>query len=453
MTTAGLEFLSLHPFVRQGVVDRVRGAIVGGALGDAIGLYTEFLTGEASRAAYPEGQFRLTSPVTELVNDGHRNKFTKGSWTDDTDHALLIILSYLHHNGHQPAASDLALRLRFWCEQGLRCLDRMPMGLGQTVGRVVFDADFLADPTATAYRHWAKGNYKAAPNGSLMRTAPLGVLCIDKTAEETFATAAEFSAITHADPRCVVSCCLVSGLVRGILRGEVMDENDVDEFIEQSLEWAEAWVGRRRGESAGVEPDLDREEFCKNVRARGFEELRLDDMRVMGYVYKALGAGVLVLRLGMRCHPLRARYIPSAAQETRAGAGSANLFERLISTLILQGGDADTNACVAASLLGALLGYSNLPPHWRDGMTHSAWLLEKCDVLCDVVRIFGGDPGYKGSSDPDTRVDGGKGVLTKEELDARDKAFMDVYMARAQEKVRSESGKGKGWMGKVFGSI
>jgi hypothetical protein len=316
--------------------------------------------------------------------------------------------------------------------------------------QVVFDADFLTDPTATAYRHWARGNYKAAPNGSLMRTAPLGVLCIDRTAEETFALAAEFSAITHADPRCVVSCCLVSGLVRGILRGEVLDEDDVDELIERSLEWAEGWVGRRRGESGGIEPDLDREEFLKHVRARWFEDLQLDDMRVMGYVFKALGAGVLVLRLGMRCHPLRARYIPNAGQEMRTGAEPGNLFERLITDLILQGGDADTNACVAASLLGALLGYSNLPPHWRDGMTYSPWLLDKCDALCDVIGIFGGEPGYKGSSDPDTRVDGGK-ALTKEELDAREKAFMDVYMARAQEKVRNESGKGKGWMGKVFG--
>jgi hypothetical protein len=80
MTSAGLDFLSPHPFVRQGVVDRVRGAIVGGALGDAIGLYTEFLTGEASRAAYPEGRFRLASPVTELVNDGHRSMVPFWLW-------------------------------------------------------------------------------------------------------------------------------------------------------------------------------------------------------------------------------------------------------------------------------------------------------------------------------------------------------------------------------------
>lgn len=73
MTTSGLDFLSLHPFVRKGAVDRVRGVIVGSALGDAIGLYTEFLTREMSLSVYPEGTFQLVSPATELANDGHRS--------------------------------------------------------------------------------------------------------------------------------------------------------------------------------------------------------------------------------------------------------------------------------------------------------------------------------------------------------------------------------------------
>ena len=57
------------------------------------------------------------------------------SWTDDTDHALLTVLSYLHHDG-KLLPNDLAARLRTWAEQGLRCLERLPLGLGRTVGKV-----------------------------------------------------------------------------------------------------------------------------------------------------------------------------------------------------------------------------------------------------------------------------------------------------------------------------
>lgn len=284
-----------------------------------------------------------------------------------------------------------------------------------------------------------------------MRTYPLGIISIDKTTDETFSLAAEFSCITHPDPRCVVSCCLVSGLVRGVLRGEVVNEGDLNGFIEETLEWVFGWIDKRRNDQeTKTEPDLDREEFYTHVYAQNLEDLQLDDMRKMGYVYKALGAGILTLRLGMRWYTANL-----LTDHSKTKGESSNFFERSITTLILRGGDADTNACVAGALLGALIGYSDLPANWRDGLMHSAWLLGKSEDLCDMIGIHGGDSGYKGSEDPDTRVDGGKGVLTREELDAREKAFLDFYMAKAQEKVRSEKEKekekGKGWMGRFLG--
>ena len=44
------------------------------------------------------------------------------------------------------------------------------------------------------------------------------------------------------------------------------------------------------------------------------------------------------------------------------------VFETLVTPLVMEGGDADTNACFAGALLGAYLGYKVLPPHWRDGL-------------------------------------------------------------------------------------
>lgn len=66
-----------------------------------------------------------------MLTTHHQN-----AWTDDTDHALLILLSYLHHDGKEVSSRDLAERLKIWVDQGLLCLERPPLGLGRTVGSV-----------------------------------------------------------------------------------------------------------------------------------------------------------------------------------------------------------------------------------------------------------------------------------------------------------------------------
>ncbi|KAL2008536.1 hypothetical protein VTN00DRAFT_6730 [Thermoascus crustaceus] len=405
----GLDFLSLHPFVRSTVVDKLRGVIFGSALGDAVGLYT-----------------------------------------DDTDHALLIILSYLH-NDRELLPHDLARRLRTWCEQGLKFLGRPPLGVGKTVETVALDPGYLSNPTATALKYWVKGNYNVASNGSLMRTHPLGIICLGKPLNETFRVATDFSIVTHADPRCVVSCCVTTGLIRGVLRGEILGEEDVDKVIEDAFEWVDRWVrkGRRYGEDiikedakgGGMEPQLNRKEFDRYVRVTDFDELQLDE--TMGYVYKSLGAAILTLRLGMQRRPyLGESSNNSNSTETRDDPARPyhNLFEELITTLIMQGGDADTNSCIAGSLLGAWVGYTALPPHWRDGIQHHNWLLCKCNALAQTIGVVSDQlllPGYRGSEDQDTRDDGGKGVLSKE-LEVQEEVFSDICLGPKEQKKKKE---------------
>lgn len=69
-----LAFLDQHVFIRQGVMDKIYGCIIGSALGDTIGLYTEFLSKEQSAHVYPERKFQLAKPATELSIDGHRGQ-------------------------------------------------------------------------------------------------------------------------------------------------------------------------------------------------------------------------------------------------------------------------------------------------------------------------------------------------------------------------------------------
>lgn len=132
---------------------------------------------------------------------------------------MLLLLSCLHKNLKTLDPKDFAAHI--WAQCGCLPLDTLPLGLGRTVGAIVTTKGYLDDPEATARRHWTNSKYNAAPNGSLMRTHPLGLVCLDKSLDETFEIAAAFSAVTHIDPRCVVSCAIGTALVRGLVLREV----------------------------------------------------------------------------------------------------------------------------------------------------------------------------------------------------------------------------------------
>lgn len=136
-------------------ISRLRGCILGGAIGDAIGLFTEFLPqSECVRLYGPSPRFSLLQPppagYTAMHMDRHRAVFEPSGWTDDTDQSLLIFMSWLRSGGTRIDEIDFAKRLKFWVGNGFTPLDRMPLGLGRTVGGVVRTSTYEADPVKTA---------------------------------------------------------------------------------------------------------------------------------------------------------------------------------------------------------------------------------------------------------------------------------------------------------------
>jgi ADP-ribosylglycohydrolase len=302
-----------------------------------------------------------------------------------------------------------------------------------------------------------------------MRTHPLGVICVSKSIEETFRIATEFSVVTHADPRCVLACCISTALIRGILRGEVQGESDIDSIVDVAFEWVCSWQKRGRSfdedamsgaddewvdasmkkaeccdEKARVpvdksnrtkehsiqpEPLINHNELYKHVKAKDFQELQLDDSMRMGYVYKSLGAAIIALRCAMDEH--------QKGTDRKLVSFSRNIFENIITEIVMEGGDADTNASIAGALLGAWLGYTALPAHWRDGIEHHDWLLRKCQAFSFTIGLGNRLENYKGSEDKDTMEDGGKGFLDRAALEAREMAFMEMYLKKRAETPRN----------------
>jgi ADP-ribosylglycohydrolase len=422
----------VNPNAREAIAratlhDRVLGCLFGSALGDALGLYTEFLSGDLASISYPSRKFTLLprSEATPFRRDAHRNLHHPGEWTDDTDHALLILLAYLHSDGKELDPHEFAERLRIWVEQGLRALDTLPLGLGRTVGAIVRNKAYLDEPEGTARKHWITCNYNAAPNGSLMRTHPLGLMCLDKTPEQTFEVAASYSVMTHVDPRCIISCAIGTALVRGLVLGDITSEGHIDETIDRGLKWWTLYRERQMEDASRKgEPDLDMEEFYRHAKLEQLSDLELADGYKIGYVYKCFGAGVHLLRLAMRSGNTMQAQI--------------SIFEPLITDLIMLGGDADTNACFAGALVGSYLGFKALPPHWRDGLKYGDWLLDKSEALCAVLGLVDAVENRK----DDTARDGGRGFATAKHLEEK-AMLLQARMAREEQEWKKKQKEGE----------
>jgi ADP-ribosylglycohydrolase len=416
---------------RAGLHDSIVGCLVGSALGDAVGLYTEFLSGDMSAAAYPSRKFVLSpeSQATPFRRDSHRGPHRPGEWTDDTDHAMLLLLSCLHNDLKALDPKDFAARLHIWVQFGFLPLDTLPLGLGRTVGAIVRTKAYLDDPEATARRHWTNSKYNAAPNGSLMRTHPLGLVCLGKSLDETFEIAATFSAVTHVDPRCIVSCAIGTALVRGLVLREVCREADIDSMVNAAIHW----YAKHRAQVLQVDPErrnepgLDVSELRQHAKVESLKDLELDDSYKIGYVYKTLGAGLHLLRLTMRD-------TSNGTLKSRALA-----FEPLITDLIMLGGDADTNACFAGALVGAYLGYANLPLNWCNGLRHGSWLMGKAEGLCQMLGVADGE--YVGSADKETARDGGRGEMPSEADMERKVMVLQAWMAEQEQEAKKRASK------------
>eukprot|EP01127_Copromyxa_protea_P010567 TRINITY_DN2576_c0_g3_i1.p1 TRINITY_DN2576_c0_g3~~TRINITY_DN2576_c0_g3_i1.p1 ORF type:complete len:711 (-),score=90.68 TRINITY_DN2576_c0_g3_i1:365-2497(-) len=220
------------------VIDKIYGAIFGQAIGDAIGLATEFLN--IKQASFYYG----AEPVkySDFLLDGHRRRWQRADFTDDTDQMLLILEQFLSFNEKgkidQPGYAETLLR---WAYDGFIELgDSGGMGIGSTVKAVLAHPDFLNDPKSAATDVWSVG-FSAAANGAVMRTAITGIY---KFWQENVViqNTLDVCQVTHVDPRCQASCIAVAIAISEMLKGEDDFSAITRKALETSLPFLEPSV-------------------------------------------------------------------------------------------------------------------------------------------------------------------------------------------------------------------
>ncbi len=308
-------------------IDKIKGVFFGQAIGDALGLGTEFLNKSQIAANYPNG----ISTYDQIIQDKHRVRWAKGDWTDDTDQFLCICKSILETR----KVDELA-----FAEELYKWFKGTPMGIGLTVYKVVSLPQFTLFPHKGAKLVWKLLKKQNASNGAIMRTSILGTYQFWDYLQVEVNTQ-KIAKVTHWDDRCVGSCVIVTKII-----AHLINENRLltaDEIID---------IGEQYSPEIKI--------FVEKALSHDIEYLQLDEPVSIGYTLKALSAGLW------------------------AYFNASNFGEGLLK-VVNEGGDADTNASVACSLLGAKFGYSAIPPHLILGLNNYAYLESMFELYIEML--------------------------------------------------------------------
>jgi ADP-ribosyl-[dinitrogen reductase] hydrolase len=186
------------------VHDRAVGALLGLAVGDAVGTTLEF----RSRDSF--------EPLTDMVGGGPF-RLQAGQWTDDTAMALALADSLIACG----TLDELDLMGRFvsWRVDGVYSCTGTCFDIGNTVSAALNRFKRTGDPIA------GSTDPHSAGNGSLMRLAPVALACFrDRVKLADFAS--RQSRTTHAAPEAVVACELLADMladaIQGLPRSEIL---------------------------------------------------------------------------------------------------------------------------------------------------------------------------------------------------------------------------------------
>ena len=210
------------------LVDRAVGALLGLAVGDAVGTTLEF----SSRDTQP--------PLTDMVGGGPF-QLKPGQWTDDTSMALALAYSLVRGDAFDPR--DCMTRFVNWYRWGDNSCTGECFDIGATTAEALQRFERSGDPFAGSTSPLSAGN------GSLMRLSPVAIWGVGRDEEEVAETARLQSRLTHGAAECLDACAGFALLTLRAISGAERDDVLAAERLPVKGKVAEVLAGSWRGKT------------------------------------------------------------------------------------------------------------------------------------------------------------------------------------------------------------
>ena len=336
------------------IQDKVRGSLIAGAAGDALGYPVEFISRSAILELYGEDGitvYRIFRDEEKAVitDDTQMTMFTaagllKAALSEQDDVIEAVHEAYFDWLHTQDAGFE-APKSTWLCRISQLYRRRAP---GNTCLSALYNR---VKGTPEKPVNMSKGC------GGIMRVAPVGLFIRD--IEQVNILAAEAAALTHGHPLGWLSAAAFAHIVNRLTYGDCAFGDAFEDIIEESIDTL----------------------YCLWPRAKEIEEMA-EGMRLACSLAKndapdrknipLLGEGWVgeeTLYIAIYC---TARY-------------KTDLTAALIAA-VNHNGDSDSTGAVTGNMIGAVLGYENIPACWTEKLELHDELLRLADDLCSADK-------------------------------------------------------------------
>lgn len=292
------------------LLNSIRSALFGVAIGDSLGVPHEFKSREVLRH----------SPVTGMDGYGTHNQ-PAGTWSDDS--SLTFCLAEALTN----PKSDLDTICRFfvrWLKDGFWSARGEVFDIGHTT-REAIERLSRGVPPQVSGSHSESNN----GNGSLMRILPLVFVTHDSPITERFELTRQVSAITHGHIRSVIACFYYLEFARLLLDG--MEKFEAYAMLQKTV--------REFLTSIKIHQTAIRD--FQRLLDGDISKLSEDEIGSSGYVAHTFEASIYCLL-------------------------TTGLFREAVLMAVNLGEDSDTTGAVTGGLAGLLYGVGGIPEDWID---------------------------------------------------------------------------------------
>ena len=287
--------------IRVEIEDRFQGAILGLAVGDAMGVPLEFTD---------PGTFE---PVNDMIGGGPFH-LEPGMWTDDTSLALCLAESLSKTGKFDPV--DQLSRYLQWYNEGHLSVNGKCFDIGNTTCQALMTFEETGEP------YPGPDHERSAGNGSLMRLAPIPLFFMSEPLK-ALEISARSSRTTHNHPLAVDACRYMGGLIHGALIGKSKKEILSPQYSPVPGYWEE-------------NPLLGE---LEEVASGSFKNKEPPEIRGRGFVVKSLEAALWAFH-------------------------KTETFEEGCLLAVNLGEDADTTGAIYGQLAGAYYGKNGIPSKW-----------------------------------------------------------------------------------------